>query len=219
MINFRNLNVQPVVPFDLNDERVVIFDFSESNQELAAIDLHSTVTFTEHTFGLMEAEDTPVGLGKYNEDRIIYRQSNLFKKGEERSIHLGIDIWAEAGTPVTAPLNGKVHSLQNNNNFRDYGHTIILEHNVDGETLYTLYGHLSPPNVRIGQIIKAGEHFCDIGNFPENGDWPPHLHLQLMTALEGRSGDFPGVCSQSEREHFLNICPNPNLLLRVKKLP
>ena len=69
-----------------------------------------------------------------------------------------------------------------------------------------------------GKTIQAGEKIAEIGPYPENGDWPPHLHVQLMTDMLGLRGDFPGVCSLPDREKFLAICPNPNTLLGIRGL-
>ena len=47
---------------------------------------------------------------------------------EWRTIHLGMDLFIQEGSPVFAPLDGIVHSFANNNRKHDYGPTIILEH-------------------------------------------------------------------------------------------
>ena len=130
--------------------------------------------------------------------------------------------WAEVGTPVFAPLAGVVHSFQDNNTFGDYGPTIILEHEQHDQPLYSLYGHLTRKSLAglyAGKKINAGEKLAEIGPYPENGDWPPHLHFQLMTDMLGRKGDFPGVCSLADRSTFLAICPNPNEWLGIAGLP
>jgi hypothetical protein len=54
----------------------------------------------------------------------------------------------------------------------------------------------------------------------ENGQWPPHLHFQIVVDMEipiaiGRKGDYPGVCKLSEKEKYLNNCPNPDLILQM----
>ena len=56
----------------------------------------------------------------------------------------------------------------------------------DGTSFYTLYGHLTVESLRaveVGQSIQAGEQVGAIGAPPTNGDWPPHLHLQLIIDL------------------------------------
>ena len=90
-------------------------------------------------------EDGHLHIGGYGEDRAIYDTPIFNPAGEEpRTIHLGLDIFAPAGRAVYAPLAGKVHSFQVNDNAKDYGPTIILEHALaPGLTIWSLYGHLS----------------------------------------------------------------------------
>lgn len=205
----------------------LILDFSANNPDLeteqrSGLDVTNTVTFSNYVFGKLRQAGVAVGVGGYNEHRVIYRRSAHFSQTDEpRVIHLGIDLWAKAGTPVFAPLDGTVHSFRDNNNFGDYGPTIILEHEVDGKPLFSLYGHLTRQSLDglfEGKTIKVGDKIAEIGPYPENGDWPPHLHFQLMTDMLGFKGDFPGVCSLSDRERFLAICPNPNQFLGIEEL-
>jgi len=214
-------DIAQVVSFDLNKDNLLIFDFTESNSELKNVDISNTEQFTEYTFNLMRKNKTPVAIGRYNEDRVIYKRSSLFDGQEARSIHMAIDVWAEATTPIFSPLPGKIHSFQNNDNFGDYGPTIILEHNINNVIFYTLYGHLTPDsieNIEVGQEIEPGQEIARIGNYPENGSWPPHLHFQIITDMQGRKGDFPGVSTISNKNKWLRICPDPNLILKIKNL-
>ncbi|MFD2571725.1 peptidase M23 [Spirosoma soli] len=225
-----------LVPFDFRKEPYLILDFSSSNPDLATLDLTNTATFADYVVNQLKLSGARVGVGGYNEHRVIYRRSEHFQQmTEPREIHLGIDLWADAGTPVFAPLDGVVHSFQDNANFGDYGPTIILEHYVESSAagkprpglaafhpLYSLYGHLTRESLNglyEGKEFKAGQKIAEIGPYPENGDWPPHLHFQLMTDMLGLKGDFPGVCSLADRAKFLAICPNPNDLLRITGLP
>ncbi|MBO9684502.1 MAG: peptidoglycan DD-metalloendopeptidase family protein, partial [Flavisolibacter sp.] len=161
------------------------------------------------------------GIGGYGEHRTIYRRSKVFDSadgGEARRLHLGIDIWGKPYTKVMAPLDGIVHSFSFNNAFGDYGATIILTHNLEGETFHTLYGHLSLnsiKNIQEGDRIRKGDVFTEFGIPFENGQWPPHLHFQLVIDMEGKKGDYPGVCKFSEREKYLANCPDPDLILQM----
>jgi murein DD-endopeptidase MepM/ murein hydrolase activator NlpD len=65
-----------------------------------------------------------------------------------------------------------------------------------------------------GKRIKSGEKLGDLGNILENGNWPPHLHFQLIFDLEGMKGDYPGVCKVSEKAKYLANCPDPEIILR-----
>jgi murein DD-endopeptidase MepM/ murein hydrolase activator NlpD len=220
-LNQHKAEFGPVIPHPLNHPHLLIFDLSENNKHLQQIDLANTMAFSQFIFGEMAKANTAVAVGRYNENRVIYARSTHFQGQESRSVHLGIDLWIAAGTNVFAPLQGRVHSYRNNEGFGDYGPTIILEHKLNGTPFFTLYGHLnvgSLNKLNKGKEFDRGEKIGEVGSFPENGDWPPHLHFQVIADMQHYDGDFPGVASQSTRLHFLEICPNPNLILGIEKL-
>ena len=197
-------------------------DFSATNEALLQRDLSETSTFSDFVFKEMLEGNAFVGIGGYAENRVIYRQRKHFndEAKQPRSIHLGTDIWANAGEAIHAPLDGTVHSFAFNDHYGDYGPTIILAHSISNITFYTLYGHLSLASLDglyVGRTISANQNFAAIGTYPENGDWPPHLHFQIITDIGDFKGDFPGVSSIQDKEHYLNRCPNPNLILRIKE--
>ncbi len=164
-------------------------------------------------------DDPGLRIGGYGEDRAIYTSPVFTGGGEPRTVHLGIDIFAPAGTDVFAPLPGRLHSFRDNANPLDYGPTIILEHVVaDGLVFYTLYGHLgreSLDGLTVGRALAAGECLAVLGDRDVNGGWPPHLHVQVVLDLMGNTGDFPGVCRRGERARWLDICPDPGPLLGI----
>ncbi|WP_375417808.1 peptidoglycan DD-metalloendopeptidase family protein [uncultured Hymenobacter sp.] len=207
----------PVLPVDLRGPDVAQLDFSAQNPLLTSANLHDTAVFAEVVAAMLRAQNARIGIGGYLEDRVIYRRSpGLFGAGEARTLHLGVDVWLPAGTPVMAPLPARVHSRADNAGFGNYGPTVILEHELQGIVFYSLYGHLARNGgvwLRPGQQISQGEAFAAVGPPPENGDWPPHLHFQLITDMQGRQGDFPGVAPLSERAAWAALCPDPNLLL------
>ncbi|MCF2489591.1 peptidoglycan DD-metalloendopeptidase family protein [Dyadobacter sp. CY347] len=195
-------------------------DFSATNETLLQRDLSETSTFSDFVFKEMLEGNAFVGIGGYAENRIIYRQRKHFNNeaDQPRSIHLGTDIWANAGEAIYAPLDATVHSFAFNDHYGDYGPTVILAHALDNVTFYTLYGHLSLESLEglfIGKNIAAHEKFATIGSYPENGDWPPHLHFQIIKDMGNYQGDFPGVSSIQDQIHYLNLCPDPNLILRI----
>lgn len=206
----------PLFAPDLSTDNTLIMDFSHTNPEWKNIDVKNVRDFDQYVFQIIKDKNCRYGYGGYLEDREIYRRSALFSGSDDepRSIHLGIDVWTEAGTKVYAPMDSKLHSFRDNDNYGDYGPTIILEHNLAETTFFTLYGHLSRASLlelEEGEVVKGGTPFCEIGPFPENGDYPPHLHFQVIEHLDGKKGDYFGVCKPSEKEHFALACPDPGV--------
>jgi peptidoglycan LD-endopeptidase LytH len=209
----------PILGVNTHGLKYCIMDFTQYNTDLLKIDFRNTGIFTNFIFNYLKLQSNDIGIGGYAENRAIYTRSEHFKSVQEaRSIHLGVDIWANANTEIYAPISGIVHSFQDNNNFGDYGPTIILEHQLDNQIFYSLYGHLSREslkNISIGKIFTAGDLLAEIGDYPENGDWPPHLHFQLIADIGDFYGDYPGVCKPSESTYYLNNCPDPNIVLGI----
>ncbi len=165
-----------------------------------------------------------IAVGRWNEARRWYA-SYLFRvetdEGPDwRTVHVGIDLFAPAGTVVRAPLDGSVAAVRDNAGHLDYGPTLVLRHEPGGGDVvfHTLYGHLAPEvltSLTPGQEVRAGQAVAAVGAPPGNGGWAPHLHFQVIADLLDRDGDFPGVARPSERALWCSICPDPNLLLRI----
>jgi murein DD-endopeptidase MepM/ murein hydrolase activator NlpD len=224
LFNNNQHHFHAIVPFDSVKDKLLNFDFTESNHELTDDILGDTIKFTSYINNKLNEANAKYGIGGYGENRTVYSRSKIFdadKPGEEpRRLHLGIDIWGKPYTKVIAPLNGIVHSYAFNDGFGNYGVTIILSHLLDGFTFYTLYGHLSfssIKNIHEGDKVSAGDVFAEFGIPVENGHWPPHLHFQVIIDIGEWKGDYPGVCKFSEKEKHLNNCPDPDLILHMNQ--
>jgi len=218
-----------VVAFDAGTEKLLKMDFTAGNTALTDEILTDTKKFSHYIEQLLKHHHCKYGIGGYNEHRTIYSRSEAFNadkytthkgktKDEPRRLHLGIDIWGPVGTPVYVPVGGVVHSFAFNNNYGDYGATIILQHQLDTVVFHTLYGHLSLKDLhhlKEGKFISQGEVVGHFGQPNENGHWPPHLHFQLVKDMRVMKGDYPGVCKYSERNHYLHNCPDPDLVLQM----
>lgn len=212
-------NMHPVVSFNALKEKVAPLDLSKTNGEFTSEIFNNLDLFTAFIESQHAISGAKYLTGGYGEVREMYRRSSLFDSLEEpRSLHLGIDIWGPAGTQIYTPLGGMVHSFGFNNNYGDYGGTIILQHQIDTFNFYVLYGHLALrgiANLRVGQFITRGEAFAHFGEPDENGNWPPHLHFQLILDIGNWEGDYPGVCKPSEAKKYLSNSPDPSLLLNL----
>ena len=166
-------------------------------------------------------QDTTIGLGRYLEPRLLYAAAGFGAAGhataDRRTVHLGIDVFCASETPVQAPLAGRVHAVASLDRPLDYGPVVMLRHDLpDGESFFTLYGHLDPEPAlrwRTGDVVDAGTVIGRVGAPPGNGGWPPHLHLQLILDDLGQGAEFPGVCDPRETDVYAELCPNPAVLL------
>jgi 4-aminobutyrate aminotransferase-like enzyme/Ser/Thr protein kinase RdoA (MazF antagonist) len=169
-----------------------------------------------------ESNDS-VWLGYYREPRLIYTEQ-AFQRGSRkidnrRTVHLGIDVFAAAGTPVHTPLEATVAFTGVRPVYLDYGGVVILRHETpSGATFFTLYGHLAPGSLvglHAGQRLAKGEPFARLGDVSENGGWDPHLHFQLALTTAGFGDDWPGVADPDELFLLQEIFPNPAALLNL----
>lgn len=220
ILGLHRIDFHPVVPFDPLEDKLVRMDFTEANLALTGEVINNMDLFSAYVDSVLSMSGARYGIGGYGEHRTVYSRSRVFdaKEGDEpRRLHLGLDIWGKAGTPVYAPLDAVVHSFAFNDHYGDYGATIILEHSFHGYQFYSLYGHLSTADLKLheGKRIDKGDEFAHFGEPAENGHWPPHLHFQLIQNVGGLKGDYPGVCRFSERSHYLANCPDPDLVANL----
>ena len=77
--------------------------------------------------------------------------------------HNGIDLAGPVGTPIYAYADGIVSKAGPADGF---GMWIVLDHNIDGAVVSTVYGHMYPDGVLVtpGERVTAGQHIADIGN-------------------------------------------------------
>lgn len=209
-----------VIDATIHVSKYIPLDLSVTNLELMEKKPENATEFEAFISNYLEKNNAEVAYGGYIEGRTLYQRSTIFKNDSipERNIHIGLDLWTKEDTAVLAPLQGKVHSFKNNIGLGDYGPTIILEHIIENEKFYTLYGHLSLEsieNLSVGTIFNKGQKIATLGNSSVNGDYAPHLHFQIINNIEEYNGDYPGVCNTNDLNFYIENCPDPNLLLKI----
>jgi murein DD-endopeptidase MepM/ murein hydrolase activator NlpD len=210
-----------VIDQTIDYKSYLALDLSNRNEIISKRNIDNAVAFEEYIEEYLTQNNARVAFGGYNEIRNLYKRSTIFNdsKTDERNIHIGLDLWIKAGTTVLAALDGFIHSFNYNTGVGDYGPTIILEHKIDNQKFYTLYGHLSLEsigNINIGDEYKKGSRLATLGDASVNGDYAPHLHFQIIKKIDSVFGDYPGVCSANDLSYYLKNCPDPNILLKIK---
>lgn len=223
-----------VLPVDLHEPDQLVLNLGiESGAGEGEMEIDADGKFStggSRIFGLpdsvsaiFERSGVKHALGCYNEARLS-RTGFRFRRGdremnEKRNIHLGIDVFAEAGTPVCSPLPGIIYYCSTDSAPLDFGPTVILEHRPeDMAPFFTLYGHLgreSTDSISEGEEIEQGEEIGRIGESGENGGWPPHLHFQVISDMLDRKAGFPGVAAPGQRDVWCSICPDPAPILGI----
>jgi 4-aminobutyrate aminotransferase-like enzyme/Ser/Thr protein kinase RdoA (MazF antagonist) len=209
---------------DLRKEPVVVLDLSVGSPMLGADPAAlETPRLSATVAGVMKDAGAAVGIGRYDEARAIYGTGAFAAGGlsaaERRTVHLGLDLSVPPGSAVRAPLDGTVRIVAENAAPKDYGPLVILRHETPtGEEFFTLYGHLDADSVaglEPGRALRAGETFAAVGAPPRNGDWWPHVHVQIILDLLDLDEDFPGVAAPGRRTLWTGLSPDPNLILGI----
>lgn len=209
-----------VISTEIDYSDYIALDLSVANVELSNHNLETAQDYEKFIQNYLDKNKAKIAFGGYLETRNLYKRSTVFKNtnSDERNIHIGLDLWINDSASIYAALDGTIHSFQNNNALGDYGPTVILAHEIDGIKFHTLYGHLSEVSLigkKVGDVVKKGEQIASLGLPPINGDYAPHLHFQIIIDMEGKTGDYPGVCSEKTLPFYKSNCPDPNILLKI----
>jgi 4-aminobutyrate aminotransferase-like enzyme/Ser/Thr protein kinase RdoA (MazF antagonist) len=212
-----DLRTTPTMVLDLGVGSPLVSGDARENDEPA---------LTARIRGAIHEAGATVAVGRYDEARLLYTSSLFAVRRhvdpgvvDQRTVHLGIDLFAAAGTPVFAPIDGVVHAFANNSAPLDYGPVIVLEHApAEGVRFFTVYGHLSLESLdgrQAGQHVGRGDRLGTLGASGVNGGWTPHLHFQIVTDGLDLEADFPGVAHADARAVWLSLSPDPSPLLHV----
>lgn len=101
----------------------------------------------------------------------------------QREVHHGVEFENPQGTPVLAAAAGRVVFAGDDRQMplawvpAFYGNVVVLEHTLNGETFFTLYGHLHQIAVSAGQRVQTGEILGEVG--ASGTAIGSHLHFEI----------------------------------------
>ncbi len=146
---------------------------------------------TLRTAGLISAKSATFGPVRFNPDGSIRN-------------HQGIDLAADAGTPILAVGAGQIVGI--NLGKDGYGWTLTLKTAIDGKPIYAFYAHLSQISVQPGDKVTTGQ---PLGNTGSTGNAKGmdtvnrggHLHFELrQTAAPG-----PGLNGRIDPQPYIAL--------------
>lgn len=152
--------------------------------------------------------------GGYLEDRSSLLRDQYHSKIQPSPfIHLGMDFDVPDGTPVSMPVDGTlVYSVMDKDHDGGWGGKLIFK--VNG--CYLILGHLDEMVSELKEY-KAGEKVAKVANYPTNGNWVPHLHIQCCREynpdVDGYSHYYEGIdVDFPDPEYQLGAIPCKSLL-------
>lgn len=153
----------------------------------------------------------PVGGEKdYSGFRITLELGGSWHQGDKwYRGHLGEDYVCISGGTLGKPVRtiafGQV--VFSGDGGKGWGPVVVIKHQIDGRTLYSLYGHLQNIRIKKNQSVSEGESIGEIGRV---SPWIPHLHFEIKTqeavdregligpGYSGKDGFTPGRLRPSE---------------------
>lgn len=156
-------------------------------------------------------EEMDFSYGGYLEDRShLWRGHYQEKTGA--FTHLGVDFNVPVNTAVSVPVPSEVvYTLKDGDEDGGWGGMVVLKTKVVG--VHYLFAHLRRETLpSVGSVLPRGSMAGLVAGYPENGNWYPHLHMQVLSpkALAINGLDFRKIDGYAKWSPNLEeLYPNP----------
>ncbi|MDC0358982.1 peptidoglycan DD-metalloendopeptidase family protein [Oligoflexia bacterium] len=193
-----------------------IFNFTSKNPRTLDYDTTDFDDFQSKIFDELKESGKSWGIGKYLEERsnVLRQYPQMIEEG--RIYHVGLDIVVPGGYQLYAPIDAVVHEAGLDGGVGNYGGYVILRHEFDSVTFFSIYGHLnSAHQVQAGVQLAKGQVFAEIGVREDSGLWFTHTHLQILTEHAVNEGKMlQGYISSADLAHVELLFPTPYPMFR-----
>lgn len=215
--------LRPILARPLARARCQAIEWTDSRDPMVAATVAGDHAAADAAYRALQDRDAfEVAIGRWMERRAVYAAPAFESRiipGVRRDTHLGLDLFAAAGTTVYTPLDARVVDVRNVQKPQDYGGVVLLEHlGPGGLPFRTLWGHLDPGSIRHlapGVRLAAGHPVGALGDASVNGGWVPHLHLQLLLTGEDDPEGVIGVGEWDLRTLWAELYPDPGVLAGI----
>ena len=188
-----------------------LFDFIEPyyvNMPVRDVDY-----MNEHNMKLLKESGKSWGVWWYLDDR-SHKLIGTNIYDEWRVFHLGIDLMTQWVSEIYNPLDGEVYEIWYEERVWNYGVYIIMRYSTWEDYFYALFGHMDRRSIDSDKILY--ERWGRLGTLwrkEQNGNWVPHLHLQVFTGKDFEKWKFKWYCTLEDMRNMQYICPHPGFLL------
>ena len=175
------------------------YDQKEGRELLAAAEARLPFNFPTANVELLKVGGETNFFARTNLERPW--QSGAFGcvRNSRTRLHEGIDILSQVRDTKNEPIDqvrasrkGKVVHVNRSIAASNYGKYVVLIHNTDGLSAYTLYGHLRniEEDLVVGYMVEAGEVIGVLGRTANTRDeiaqWRAHLHFQVGVQVNSK---------------------------------
>jgi len=156
----------------------------------------SVVTSTRYWSGIFKSPAIKYGFpDEYN---ALFGERRSYNNGALKNFHTGLDYGGGVGLPICAPADGKVVFAEGP--LTVHGNATIIDH---GWGVYSAYFHQSEIDVKVGDMVKAGQVIGKVGNTGRVEDAKAfegagaHLHFEIwvngiqVNPLEWLNTEYP----------------------------
>ena len=194
-------------------------DDSNWLKSLKESEIKNQKSFQRKIEEIMKKEEVDLIFSWYLENRKYMFNTLWFQQMilEWRFFHIWLDLSVKYNTSIYSPLDAIVYKTSYEKWIWNYGWYIILEHKIEWNKFYSMYGHLNPNNfwVEIWDFIKKWTKIWTIWDISENGWYFFHTHLQVITKLWKKEWFFnKWYCSENQLKDIFKYVPNPSFLFR-----
>jgi hypothetical protein len=222
MLTHKNIMHEPLTEL-FNDSKLLILDFDEIPETAKPEENISTYFKICEAHGidpklpssrqlfndtLSEKSKYRYLVSRYGEDRIKMLAGSVIAQ-ENRTLHLGVDVFCQKLEIVYAPCDGAIITSGREFDDHSFGNYLILKPSASNIP-YIFFGHLDDSRITLGEI-QAGNAIARIGDYinNDNGGWSRHLHIQMLQSLPEDGIAPPGYTSKVDFPLVSSKYPDP----------